>query len=125
MRLVNSETGAEIAQGALLHMASGPSAGQAWRFERLMPHPDGHRVHVTRTHPRMGRVHREFHPRIFGAQVEIDVRWYREVGHAAHHAWAKGSDYLLAGLFALVPLALFEHFHWAGKIAEVLTLGGH
>ncbi|MEU9291307.1 hypothetical protein AB0D57_43495 [Streptomyces sp. NPDC048275] len=73
----------------------------------------------------MGRVHREFHPRMFDARVEIDVRWYGDVRHTAHHAWAKGGDYLLAGLFALVPLALFEQFHWAEKIAEVLTLGGH
>ncbi|MEV7393935.1 hypothetical protein [Streptomyces sp. NPDC091215] len=40
----------------------------------------------------------------------------------AHHVWTKLDDYLMAGVFALFPLALYEHFHWAEPIAAALTV---
>ena len=124
MKLVNSASGSEINCGTMLHMVAGPTLGQAWRYERITPHDtDGHRVHCTRVHPRMGRVHREFHPRVFGATVVIDVRWYRDIHHTAHRAWLKIDDYLFAGIFALLPLAFFEHYHWAETITEAIGLG--
>lgn len=78
MRLMYSESGDVIRPGTMIHMTSGPSTGQAWRFERITPHQDGHRIHCTRSHPRTGRLHREFHPRVFGCHVAADICWYRD-----------------------------------------------
>lgn len=79
MELVNASTGNKIEEGAMLHIASGPQAGQAWRFERICERANGeHAVRVSRSHPRMGRIRKEFHPRVFGASVVIDVTWYAD-----------------------------------------------
>jgi hypothetical protein len=39
------------------------------------------------------------------------------------HAWSKLDDWFMAGLIALIPLAIFEHYHMASKITEVISLG--
>lgn len=78
MKLV-TEAGAECAPGTMLHMTHGPSIGQAWRYERVAPRTSGeHHVCVSRCHPRVGRVSKEFHPRIFGCEVVVDVKIYAD-----------------------------------------------
>lgn len=123
MKLVSRMTGREIMQGRTLHGRTGGAAPHAWRFERISLHRDGaHRVHVSRPGGRLGRIHREFHPIDFGCEVRIEITWRRAVRHAATRTWSKVDDYLLAGLFALVPLAFFEHFHWSDAIVSMLGL---
>lgn len=124
MHLVNTATGNPIEPGAMLHVTTGPRTGEAWRFEKITPHAtDGHRVHCTRRHPRIGRIHREFHPGVFGARVMIDITWHRHVRNVVRHAWSKADDYLLAGTFALLPLAFFEHFGIGDRLIEMIGLG--
>lgn len=120
MELVSCATGEAIEQGCTLHATSGPQLGKAWRFEHIAERPDGaHHVHVTRSGGKLGRIHREFHPGVFGCEIKIDITWRQGVRHYAHHAWTKVDDYLMAGAFALVPLAFFEHFHWADRLCAL------
>jgi hypothetical protein len=79
-------TGKTVEIGSVVHLVAGPSAGQAWRVERIMPRPDGHKIHCSRSHPRIGRVLREFPPHLFGCRVVVDVAWYRD--RARLHRWA-------------------------------------
>ncbi|WP_331740742.1 hypothetical protein OG613_47015 (plasmid) [Streptomyces sp. NBC_00015] len=127
MKLISCATGREIEAGRKLYGQSGAAAGLAWRFERIAPRRNGvHHVHVSRPGGRkLGRIHREFHPSVFGCEITVEITWRRAVRHAAVHAWAKADDYLLAGVFALVPLAFFEHFHWAEAIVSALGMDGH
>ncbi|MFE9769809.1 hypothetical protein ACFYPC_35695 [Streptomyces sp. NPDC005808] len=126
MKLVSRVTGKEIKQGRTLHGQAGAATGLAWRFERISLHRDGvHHVHVSRPGGKLGRIHREFHPSVFGCEVTVEITWRLAVRHAATRTWSKVDDYLLAGVFALVPLAFFEHFHWAEAIVSALGLNGH
>lgn len=124
MRLINQATGDTIPPGAIVHVMSGPTLGQAWRYEKIRPHTDGgHRVHVTRSHPKLGRVHREFHAHMFGAEVKIEFTWQRKVINHARHAVSRVDEWLLAGLFAVIPLAFFEHYQMSSTIIEFATMG--
>ncbi len=119
MRLINAQD-VEIPTGARIRVVEGRETGQLWQYSHVVEHPvDGHRVHVTRRHPRVGHVHREFHPRVFGLHVVVDITWKRRVANATHHAFSKFDDYLLAGLVALVPLAFFEHYKLAERLPEI------
>lgn len=125
MRLINAN-GEEITVGTRLRVVSGPRVGEVWNYSHLTVHPvDGHRVHVTRRHPRMGHVHREFHPGVFGLSVEIDITWRRAVRNRVHLVRRKFDDYLFAGIIALFPLAFFEQFHLGEKITEAVALIMH
>jgi len=116
MQLINAN-GEIVESGAKLRVAHGREIGQMWLYSHVVEHPvDGHRVHVTRRHTRLGHIHREFHPRVFGLEVKVDITWQRHVINKAHDVRCKFDDYLLAGIVALVPLALFEHYH----LAEVI-----
>ncbi|MFI9835209.1 hypothetical protein ACIHIX_46985 [Streptomyces sp. NPDC051913] len=121
MKLVSCVTGEEIQAGRTLRVQTGADTGQSWKFERIAERGDGMRhVHVSRPGGKLGRIHREFHPSVFGCEITVEITWRRSVGHAAYRAWAKADDYLWAGVFALVPLAFFEHYHWAEDIVAVL-----
>jgi len=123
MRLINAQD-QEVQPGMRLRVVEGKESGQAWTFSHVVEHPvDGHRVHVTRRHPRMGHVHREFHPRLFGLHVVIDMTWRQSARVRVHHIRTKVDDYILAGIFALIPLAVFEQFHLSEHMFEILGLG--
>ena len=125
MRLINAQD-REIPQGARLRVAEGPDAGQTWVYSHVVEHPvDGHRVHVTRRHSRIGHVHREFHPRVFGLRVVVDITWRRHLLNKAHHVRSKFDDYLLAGVVALLPLAIFEHYHIAERLPMLAARPWH
>lgn len=124
MRLINAQ-GVEVAPRARLHVVEGKDSGQVWQYSHVIEHPvDGHRVHVTRRHPRIGHVHRDFHPRVFGLRVEIDITWRRHMRNKVHHVRTKFDDYLLAGVVALLPLGLFEHYQLAERLPEALGFLG-
>ncbi|MFF1469121.1 hypothetical protein [Streptomyces mirabilis] len=126
MQLVSRTTGKTIKPGATLHALSGPYAGRVWKFQHIAERPDGnHKIHATASGGRMGRIHREFHPGVFGCEIKIDITWRRVTRNAVRHARTKIDDYLMAGVFALVPLAFFEHFHWADKITTAMGMFGH
>ncbi|MCT9080478.1 hypothetical protein [Streptomyces fulvoviolaceus] len=120
MRLIHNATASAVEPGATIHMASGPNAGQAWRFEKITEHAtDGHRVHVSRSHPKLGRIHREFHPGLFGCSVVIDVQWYadrqrllRAVGHTA----ATGLSAFTAAVVAWL-VHEYGNAEWGGFLA--------
>lgn len=125
MKLVSCVTGEEIRTGRTLRAQTGAVTGQAWKFERIAERADGiHHVHVSRPGGKLGRIHREFHPSVFGCEITVEITWRRSVGHAAYRTWSKVDDYLLAGLFALVPLAFFEHYHWSEFIVSILGMDG-
>ncbi|WP_427168761.1 hypothetical protein ACQF4J_46880 (plasmid) [Streptomyces sp. C1-1] len=120
MKLVSCVTGEEIQVGRTLRVQTGAAAGQAWKYERIAPRPDGvHHVHASRPGGKLGRIHREFHPGAFECEITVEITWRKSVSHAAYRTSAKVDDYLLAGLFALVPLAFFEHYHWSEHIVAM------
>ena len=118
MRLMDTATGTEIQPGTMLRPVEGFDR-RAWRFERLVETREGHLVHASQG-TRAGRMHKHFHPSVFGLEIMIDVtvrfRRTRAVG-------AKLSDYFMAGVIALVPLAAFEYFHLAEHVFTWLGYG--
>ncbi|MDI5964063.1 hypothetical protein [Streptantibioticus silvisoli] len=77
-RLMHIESGRTIDPGTTIHVSAGTSAGKAWRYEKITPCEDGHKIHCTRSHPKLGRIHREFTPSLFGCTVVIDVAFYAD-----------------------------------------------
>lgn len=119
MRLIHTETGAVVEQGAILHMTSGQSINQAWRFERIIPNPDGHRIHCTRSHPKMGRLPREFHPDVFGCHVAADTRWYAHCHRMVRWLYASVSQAFLltAGGIVAWLVAEYGNAEWGGILS--------
>lgn len=128
MHVVSSASGRRVEPGCMIHIVSGPYLGQAWRYSHVREVEGAHRVHCTRrVSGKRGRVfngHREFHPSVFGLEVKIEISWQRHALNTTRHTLGKVDDYLLAGAFALLPLAFFEHYHMASKITETLSFGG-
>ncbi|MFJ4791008.1 hypothetical protein [Streptomyces sp. NPDC088794] len=123
MKLISCATGEEIQTGRKLHVQSGAAAGQTWKFERIALDASGeHHVHASRPGGKLGRIHRGFHPSVFGCEISVDITWRKSVGHVAYRTWSQVAGYVLAGIFALGPLALYEHFHWSEWIVEFLGL---
>lgn len=125
MELINPRTGQVIAPGSKIHTVHG---SHPWTFSHIRKIDSGtHHVHVTRTvkgtRGRTFKGHREFHPSVFGLDVRVSVTWQRHVINTTKHAAHKVDDYLMAGLFAIIPLAFFEQYHMAGTITETITLG--
>lgn len=112
-KIVELDSGRVITPPCMLRA---PEVG-TWRLEHHAEHKGEHVLHCSRFNGRR-RIHTTFAPHVFGLTVEIDVVWYRAVRHTAHMARVKGGDYMLAGIFALVPLAFFERFHWAETITQ-------
>lgn len=121
MRLINEATEREITSLTTIRCVAGPLTGQAWRYEKIIVREgNGHRVHCTRSDRRLGRIHREFHPSVFGCRVEREITFRIHIVNLAHHARSKFDDYLLAGIIALIPLAVFEHYQGPEKFFEFL-----
>lgn len=110
-RVVNSE-GAEIVSGTMLHMTSGPAAGQAWRLEKVAHKPDGeHHLHVSRSVPKLGRVHKEFHPRLFGLAVVVDVKFYADTVKLRAALRAIGAQSVLLTSGGVIAWAVGEYLN--------------
>ncbi|WP_143570716.1 hypothetical protein [Streptomyces acidiscabies] len=123
MQLIHDATASVVEPGATIHLASGPSEGQAWRFEKLSEHPtDGHRVHASRSHPRIGRVHREFHPRLFGCSVKTGLPWYADRARLLHVVQHMGATCVSA--FTAAVIAWMVHEYGNAEWAPVLTMLG-
>ncbi|HEY8984812.1 MAG TPA: hypothetical protein VIU15_35215 [Streptomyces sp.] len=123
MQLIHDVTASVVEPGAIIHLASGPNEGQAWRFEKLSAHPtDGHRVHVSRSHPRIGRVHREFHPRLFGCSVKTGLPWYADRQRLLHLVCRTGATW--ASAFTAAVVAWMVHEYGNAEWGPVLTVLG-
>lgn len=123
-RLIMSSTGEPVEFGRMIQATVGPHTGTWWRLDALAHNGREHIVRVSRC-VRGGRMRRiaAFPLHVFGLVVdEIKALWLR----AAHTAEHKTLDYILAGVFALVPLGFFEQYHGAEHITEIvrLILGG-
>ncbi|MFF1676097.1 hypothetical protein ACFVYG_08700 [Streptomyces sp. NPDC058256] len=118
MKLVSSATGRQVDPGTILHMQSGPTAGQTWRFERIAERRDGeHHIRVSRTGGKLGRVQREYHPSIFGCAVTVDIRWYVDhvrLARALRAAVAQTTVLTVAGIVAWI---VAEVGNWSGVLS--------
>lgn len=119
---VIDENGRVIVPGVMIRSSEILAAPGAWRFESLAQRHGEHVVHCSR-HGKTGRVHKTFHPHVFGLTVEVEVTWYRStatrVHHMAHETWTG----IYLGFLALIGLAFFENFHLAPSIVEYVSFG--
>lgn len=115
MRVVNTDTQCEVEPGTMLHMISGPSAGQAWRLEKVATKNDGdHHLHVSRSLPKLGRVHREFHPRLFGCAVVVDVKIYADVQRLKRLATFVVQQFILLFIGGVVAYLIADYMSHGG-----------
>lgn len=123
LHLVNSD-GRVMSEGCIVHVTSGPNTGRAYRFEGVYIHGDTHHVKVTRksTHGHFRSVE-WLHPSVLGCEVHRKLTRAEAAKLRCHALWARIDDWFWAGTFALIPLAVFEHFHLATKITEIVSLG--
>lgn len=123
MNLVNAESQI-VAYGCTVHVIMGPNVGRAYRYEGVIVYGKTHRVKCTRK-----AVHGHFrsvewyHPNALGCTVYTRLTLRQHVKSSCVSIFHKIDDWLMAGLFALIPLAAFEHFHLATKITEIVSLG--
>lgn len=123
MELINAES-VTVTYGCTVHVVMGPNIGRAYRYEGVIVYGRTHRVKCTRK-----AVHGHFrsvewyHPTALGCTVYTPLTRRQHVKAACTTVAHKVDDYILAGLFALLPLAAFEHFHLATKITEIVSLG--
>jgi len=124
IELINDE-GVLIEHGSIVHACSGPYVGRAYRYEGVFLY--GHhtyRVKVSRKST-LGhfRAVAWAHPSVFGCTVRVPLTRRQACRAKIATLWAKIDDWFWAGTFALIPLAVFEHYHLATKITEVISLG--
>jgi len=125
MRLMDTTTDTEIMPGTVLRPVEPPRV--AWRVESLHTTRDGvAMVHASRRSP-AGRIHHVFHPHAFGLEIVVDVTITRRehLRNALTVVRSKVGDYMLAGIFALIPLAFFEYFHIADRLFRAIGMGEH
>lgn len=122
-RLINTE-GEVLSEGCIVHVVTGASIGRAYRYEGVYAYGKTHRIKVTRkaTHGQFRSVE-WLHPTQVGCKVHCPRTRKQRCVDVVAHTWSKIDDWFMAGLVALIPLAMFEHFHLASKITEVISLG--
>ena len=105
--LVTAE-GTPVTYGRSHHcVVAGPHQGTHWRIDDLLHNGTEWLVRASRTH-RAGRVHRTFSPSVFALEVREELTRARHALNAVHHTWQRIDEWLLAGVFALIPLGLVE-----------------
>ena len=123
-----TETGDRILPGRMVLAHTGPHQGTWWRLEGVFHNGTEHMVKASR-HTRVGRMRHVFHPSAFSLSVREVFSRKRRAVNRVHHTWQRFDEWLLAGVVALVPLAFFEHYHWAESITSATTSlfggGGH
>ena len=123
MQLITT-TGETVPLGRVLTAAHGPYKGR--RFRLVDFHADGERLRVHLLHPHPFRhAPLVLHPSVFLLEIRREVTRVRHALNALHHTWQRVDEWLLAGFAALIPLAFFEHYHWAESITAALGFGGH
>jgi hypothetical protein len=123
VHLINSE-GERLSVGCIVHVTTGPTIGRAYRYEGVHVFGKTHRVKVTRKSPYGHFRSVEWvHPTMLGCRVECPRTLNQRCHDAVLTTWHRVDDWIMAGVFALIPLAMFEHFHMADNITEAITLG--
>lgn len=113
-------TGERVAFGRMVQAQIGPHAGTWWRLDALVHNGREHLVRVSRClHGGRMRRHAAFPLHVFGLLVNDVKVWWRRALHRADKAVF---DYLMAGIFALVPLAFFEQYHGAERLTEIIRM---
>lgn len=123
IHLINSE-GERLSVGCIVHVTTGASIGRAYRYEGVYAFGRTHRVKVTRksTHGHFRSVE-WLHPTMLGCTVRCPLTRRERLHNWSVRTWHRMDDWIMAGVFALIPLAWFEHYHMATKITEVFSLG--
>jgi len=119
-----SETGTVVAEGAQLHHKD----GTRWKFEGIVFHKGDHFVKVSRfVNRHIGRMVKLYMPHLFGCHVEAGFQiTFRNSVHRVLTFGTLGEMknqtliLLYAGVLALIPLALFEHYHLANHLFDML-----
>lgn len=114
MNIIMASTGETVALGRMVQAQTGAHTGTWWRLDDVVHNG---REHIARVSRHIGRSRRvaAFPLHVFGLVVQEVTRWWHRVVRVVVH---KVDDYMLAGLFALVPLAFFERYHGAEVITE-------
>lgn len=111
--LLLAATGQLVTPGRMIQATTGTHAGSWWRLEG---HLHNGREHVVRVCRRVGRLMQRaaFPLQVFGLALrEFDHWWKDDPRHTAMRMLHKLDEYLLAGLFALIPLGVFEGYNGA------------
>ena len=118
-QLIISATGQTITVGARVQAVTGSHTGTWWRLDAITHNGREYVVRVTR---RVGRlIQRAAFPlHIFGLAYEEMLAWWRTPRHTAREVLRKVDEWLMAGLFALVPLGFFEQYHGAEYVTEIV-----
>lgn len=133
MQHLMTSDGQIVLPGAMLCAKEGPHAGTHWRLDRVFHNGVTHVLRCTRLH-KIGRVVEHFHPSVFGLSLVQITRWFQITRRDLAHAWHKVDEWLFAGIFALIPLAIFEAYHGGDVMRSVIesvfnshvnTGGGH
>lgn len=124
LRLINAE-GREVARDAIIRVTMGPDVGKAYVFSGVIKYRTTYRVKCTRKTPHAPYLRGVdfFHPSAFDCHVQAPLTLCQRFKYLCHYGWSHLGDWVMAGVVALVPLAMFEHFHMASKITEVVSLG--
>lgn len=128
MQHLMTSDGEIVLPGVVLRAEVGPHAGTHWRLEEIFHNGVTHMLRCTRLH-KVGRVVQHLHPSVFGLTMVEVKAWFKVTRHDVMTMWRKVDEWLFAGIFALGPLAIFEHYHLADPITAFLTGwftgGGH
>jgi len=100
-------SGDTVPVGAMLRAVVGPWQGRTFRFSGV--HSDGQRIHVClmTAHP-FAHARMVLHPSVFRCEMQREVGRAQHVINMAWHCWQKIDEWLLAGVFALLPLSMVD-----------------
>lgn len=118
-QLTIASTGQVLTPGCRIQAVSGTLAGSWWRLDAVSHNGREYVVHVRRAVGRL--VQRAAFPlHMFGLAYDEMVAWWRDPRHTVRVICHKVDEWLMAGLFALIPLALFEGYHVPERVSELL-----
>jgi hypothetical protein len=115
--LVTSE-GELVSPGRILTATAGPYRGRRLRFVDI--HHDAERIVCHLLHPSVRHARVILHPSHFGLELRRELTRMARTFNRLHHTWQHVDEWLWAGAFALVPLAIFEAFHGGEATREFL-----
>lgn len=121
-QLIHATTGLPVEFGRTVQAQSGPFAGSWWRLDALVKRDGVWHVSVSRSH-RCGRRKVVAPPDVFGLLVREILTLLRRTRNLLVHVWQTIDEGIVMGALALLPLALFEHFHMAEVIVSLMGLG--
>lgn len=118
-QLTLAATGQVLIPGMRIQAVTGSHTGTWWRLDAVVHNG---REYVVRVFRRVGRLvqNAAFPLHVFGLTYDEMVIWWRTPGRTCRIIIHKIDEWLMAGLFALIPLAVFESCHGAERFSEWL-----